>query len=266
MKKDSVKLGVAYAARVSGNVVPVRLEKVNPHGGWDGVNLTTKKPVRIKSSQRLRGLWPKKTMPITPEAAQAIHHADQEDARLNDERSNAPDGQTASERAMAAPAPKAKKGRKTDDKGVAETVAAVEKGNLAEGLTVPESTRGDNSNDQKTDGQVTTPSGPKAKRGRKAAKDTVGESGCDTGERGATGAKHERNSLLNLAAIALAEAGQPLNCREMVERVLATGLWKSDGKTPAQTLASAILREMKTKGDASRFRKVGPGKFEAIVR
>jgi hypothetical protein len=147
---------------------------------------------------------------------------------------------------------------KADNKGVAETVAAVEKGNLAEGVTVPESNRG-GGNNQTADERVPTMSAPKAKKGRKAAKGTTVESGRDTGERGAPGAKPERSSLLNLAAIALAEANEPLNCKEMVERVLATGLWQSEGKTPAQTLASAILREMKTKGDQARFRKVGPG-------
>jgi hypothetical protein len=62
MKKESVKLGSTYAAKVNGQIVPVRLEKANPHGGWDGVNLNTRKGVRIRGSQRLRGLWPKKTM------------------------------------------------------------------------------------------------------------------------------------------------------------------------------------------------------------
>jgi hypothetical protein len=38
-------------------------------------------------------------------------------------------------------------------------------------------------------------------------------------------------------------------------------LWQTEGKTPAATLSSAILREITTKGDAARFRKVGPGKF-----
>lgn len=211
MKKDNVKVGQIYAARVSGNVVPVRLDKVNPHGGWDGTNLTTKKPVRIKSSQRLRGLWPKKTMPITPEATQAIHHADQENARLDEERQQSADGQTASERAMAT-------------------------------------------------------SAPTAKKGRKAAKDVTDESGRDTGERDAKGAKQERPSLLNLAAKVLAEAGEPLNCRQMVERVLATGLWQTSGKTPHATLFSAILRECRTKGDAARFRKVERGKFVAATK
>jgi hypothetical protein len=71
---------------------------------------------------------------------------------------------------------------------------------------------------------------------------------------------------LNLAAIALAEAGQPLNCKEMVEKVLATGLWQTKGRTPAATLYSAILREITTKGEAGRFRKVERGKFVAVSK
>jgi hypothetical protein len=216
MKKESVKLGAVYAAKVSGEVVPVRLDKTNPHGGWDGTNMRTKKSVRIKSAQRLRGLWPKKTMPIvaektTPAEAQAVHHADQENARLDEQRNNTPDGQTASERAMAL-------------------------------------------------------SAPKAKKGRKAAADATGEPGRDTGEPGTKGAKKERNSLLNLAAKVLAESTEPLTCQQVVEKVLAMGLWKSDGKTPAATLYSAILRETKNKGEATRFRKVERGKFAANTK
>ena len=64
MKKATIQLHKVYAAKVSGAVVPVRLDKENSHGGWDGTNMKTKKQVRIKSAQRLRGLWPKKTMPI----------------------------------------------------------------------------------------------------------------------------------------------------------------------------------------------------------
>ena len=74
-------------------------------------------------------------------------------------------------------------------------------------------------------------------------------------------AKKQRHSLLNLAAKVLGEAGAPMNCKEMVEKVLATGLWKTEGKTPQATLYAAILREIQTKGDQSRFRKVERGKF-----
>jgi len=60
----------------------------------------------------------------------------------------------------------------------------------------------------------------------------------------------------------LAEAGEPLNTKEMVERMLAKGLWSTGGKTPAATIYSAILREIATKGADARFRKVARGKFE----
>ena len=43
-----------YLAKVSNQVVQVRIESGNRHGGWDGTNLTTGKKVRIKSAQRLR--------------------------------------------------------------------------------------------------------------------------------------------------------------------------------------------------------------------
>ncbi|MEZ6193735.1 MAG: HTH domain-containing protein [Phycisphaerales bacterium] len=55
MKKDEVKIGETYTAKVSDKVVPVRLDKENPRGGWDATNLVTNKQVRIKSAQRLRG-------------------------------------------------------------------------------------------------------------------------------------------------------------------------------------------------------------------
>ena len=44
---------------MSGKVVQVRIDAENPHGGWDATNLATKKKVRIKSAQRLRGAAPK---------------------------------------------------------------------------------------------------------------------------------------------------------------------------------------------------------------
>ena len=69
-------------------------------------------------------------------------------------------------------------------------------------------------------------------------------------------------SGLDAAAKVLAEAGEPLNTKTMVERMLAKGLWKTSGKTPAATIYAAILREINAKGAASRFRKVERGRFE----
>lgn len=72
MKKDQIKLAGTYLAKVSNQLVPVRLDAVNPHGGWDGTNLATGKKVRIKSAQRLRGPYVDRTArasdPATPPA------------------------------------------------------------------------------------------------------------------------------------------------------------------------------------------------------
>ncbi len=70
-------------------------------------------------------------------------------------------------------------------------------------------------------------------------------------------------SALDAAAQVLKVAGQPMTCPEMIEAMSKQGLWSSpNGATPAATLYSAILRELK-KGDASRFQKAERGKFAA---
>ena len=56
MKKHEVKVGTVYRVKVSGSVQDVRITGENPHGGWDGVNVATKRVVRIKSAQRLRAV------------------------------------------------------------------------------------------------------------------------------------------------------------------------------------------------------------------
>jgi len=71
-------------------------------------------------------------------------------------------------------------------------------------------------------------------------------------------------SGLDAAAQVLADARQPLSTKELVERMLAKGLWQTGGKTPAATIYSAIIREIANKGDAARFRKVDRGKFELV--
>jgi len=54
MKKNQVKVGRHYEAKVSGKLTVVRILNGNAHGGWDAVNIETTKPVRIKTAQRLR--------------------------------------------------------------------------------------------------------------------------------------------------------------------------------------------------------------------
>jgi hypothetical protein len=75
-------------------------------------------------------------------------------------------------------------------------------------------------------------------------------------------AKPKKLSALDAAAKILADAGQPMNCTEMIDAMTKAKLWTSaNGLTPHATLYSAILRELKVKGDAARFVKVERGKF-----
>jgi hypothetical protein len=74
----------------------------------------------------------------------------------------------------------------------------------------------------------------------------------------------KRTSLLDAAATVLAAASEPLNVKQMLERVVEQGLWEPRaGKTPHATLSAAILRERATKGDAARFNKTDRGMFTA---
>ena len=188
MKKDEVKVGKHYAAKVSGQMATVRIDAENPHGGWDATNLRTRKKVRVKSAQRLR-----------------------HETRGPGEKTK-PD--------------------------VAKTVAAVEKGDLTKGVTVPTA---------------------KKKRGITEANKA---DAVNTAMQAVAADKKKRASGLDAAAQVLAEAAEPLNTKDMVERMLAKGLWQTGGKTPAATIYAAIIREIATKGDASRFRKVDRGRFE----
>lgn len=70
-------------------------------------------------------------------------------------------------------------------------------------------------------------------------------------------------SGLDAAAIVLREVGAPLNAQDIVGLMLERGLWKTDGKTPAATIYAAMIREIRSKGSASRFLKAERGRFAA---
>ena len=70
-------------------------------------------------------------------------------------------------------------------------------------------------------------------------------------------------SLVNAAAAVLERSDEAMTVKEMIEKAKAAGLWSpGTGKTPEQTLYSSILREIKTKGERSRFVTAGKGKFK----
>jgi hypothetical protein len=59
----------------------------------------------------------------------------------------------------------------------------------------------------------------------------------------------------------LRDAKEPMQVRAMVTAMKEKGLWSSDAATPWATLYSAILREITTKKEASRFKKTDRGLF-----
>ena len=68
--------------------------------------------------------------------------------------------------------------------------------------------------------------------------------------------------LLSAAAAVLERSDAPMSVKAMIEAAKSDGLWTpGSGKTPEQTLYSAIIREIRDKGNASRFRKEGRGLF-----
>ena len=73
--------------------------------------------------------------------------------------------------------------------------------------------------------------------------------------------KPKKPSGLDAAAQVLKDKGEPMRCKDMVETMLAKGLWKTGGKTPAATIYAAILREIQTKGGEARFKKTDRGQF-----
>jgi len=164
MKKQEIQIGQTYLAKVTGRLVHVRIDAQSRHGGWDATNLATRKKVRIKSAQRLRG-------PATT-------------------------GKPA--RARTAPA--------------------------------------------KADASLKTPpAGPKPR------KRTPRQDGTMSG--------------LDAAAKVLADAGEALPCKAIVQQAVEKGYWKPGGKTPHATVYAAILRDIQKKGDASRFAKADRGRF-----
>jgi hypothetical protein len=58
MKKADVQIGHTYECKVSGKLVPVRIQGVADFGGgpcgWNGVNLSTGREIHVRGPKRLR--------------------------------------------------------------------------------------------------------------------------------------------------------------------------------------------------------------------
>jgi hypothetical protein len=109
--------------------------------------------------------------------------------------------------------------------------------------------------------------GTKAAKGTKAPKATKVKAAKVKAEEAPVKAETpvtapKKVSALDAAHRVLAAAGAPMTAKELIAAMAAQGLWNSPkGKTPANTLYAAVMREINTKGDESRFSRPEPGKF-----
>jgi len=83
----------------------------------------------------------------------------------------------------------------------------------------------------------------------------------DEGSQSARAVCDQASQRLDAAAQVLHNHGKPMTCKAIVEIMLAKGMWKTGGKTPAATIYSAMLREIDNQPGESRFAKIGRGLF-----
>lgn len=55
MKKNQIKVGNVYVAKVSGQLTDVRIDRESTRGGWLATNLRTGRTIHLRTAGRLRG-------------------------------------------------------------------------------------------------------------------------------------------------------------------------------------------------------------------
>jgi hypothetical protein len=230
MKKNEVKVGGQYIAKVSGQLAQVRIDRENPHGGWDATNLATKKVVRIKSAQRLRaeaGVTKAEVKAAKAAVAAQVGAGAKPAAAVAKDAKAAP---TAAKGETANPLEAHYRTQKDAAKAEKAAKVAAMRKEVAEKLAKP---------DPELDAAVKA-----AAEGRRAKKAKAAK---PKGER--------KPGCLDAAVRVLHEAGKPMGCQDIVKEVLAKGYWQTKGATPAATLYAAIIRECAAKGAKARFRR-----------
>jgi hypothetical protein len=281
MKKDEVRIGSTYKAKVSGSVVPVRITEEKWSGdkqvGWVGTNTETGRSVRVKSAQRLRAevggkpAKPEKPEPPTPAAAEPIPQAAAPDAvAAAPDATAATVGEPAGNGAAPPPAPAPGNGLAT--KIVAGLNAQTHRPAKKAKAALKAVAAADQQNASARDERAASPTGMTASESamaRSAKAKPAKATKADKAKKPAKAVepkaeKPKRLSALDAAAQVLAKAGAPMKAKEMVAEIVAKGLWKSPaGKTPEATLYAAIIREIAAKGRDARFVKTERGTFAA---
>lgn len=241
MKQKDIKIGAIYGAKVTGKVVPVRIDRLSPSGiGWDATSLVTKRSVRVKTAGRLRRLPAKDRPADIAKAVDAIKKGDLAKGVV------VPTGRGAAKKA----------GDAALGKAVAQTIDPGGKGRTEFAQHLDRAV-------------AAAKQAPRAKKGKKATTKAKTPKPRATGKRGAATGKTGGDKPMSCLTAAVqvlkdrkAKEG-PLSCPEMITRMLGRKYWRPvrGGKTPAATLYSAILREIANKGKASRFLKTSRGKF-----
>lgn len=93
--------------------------------------------------------------------------------------------------------------------------------------------------------------------------EAVAPAGLAAKPKGKRGTKRgPKTSMVAAALQVMASAKGPMSCKELVETMADRGLWTSHGgKTPGNTLYSAILRLIRRDGKKAVFKKAGRGRF-----
>jgi restriction system protein len=71
----------------------------------------------------------------------------------------------------------------------------------------------------------------------------------------------QKRSLSEAIKVVLKEAGQPLHVKEIVRRVLTSGLWSTSGKTPQDTVSARLASDIKVNGTSSSFVRTAPNTY-----
>ena len=228
MKKSEVKVGGEFIAKVSGKLAHVRIDRENPHGGWDATNLATKKSVRIKSAQRLRAEAGASKAEVK---AAKVAVAAQVGAGAKPAAESAKDTKaTPASGGATNPLEAHYRGQKDAAKAEKAAKVAAWRKDVAEKASKP---------DPELDAAAKAAEANRAAKKAKAAK--------PKGDR--------KPGCLDAAVRVLQEAGKPMGCQDIVKEALAKGYWQTKGATPAATLYAAIIRECAAKGAKARFRR-----------
>ena len=265
MKKNQVVIGGHYLAKVSGRVVPVRITGESRYGGWDAVSVETHRPVRIKSPQRLR-----RPADATTREAIAGEETDMSKARkvvLGHVYSVAVGGSYLPVRVDSGLGHGRYEGTVLHPNGKTETIKFSTDRVRGDGTSEDQWRRKQEAGMQERETHALQTAAKVASKvlgvpvGVVPPRATAAKAASEPKPRKKAERADGTMSGLDAAAKVLADAGEPLNCKTIVERMLEKGLWQTKGRTPASTIYAAMTREIAAKADAARFRKADRGMF-----